>query len=242
MNCPEVRNLTPLYLSGEMEIRERLPFAAHLAACPACAREAERLAALDARLAEALGNELPDATRVVHAVRSRIAAGRTRQRCVVGGAIAAGIFAVVAGTYGRLHLGPAPRMYADAARDHQAEVVNRQPRRWRSGSAEIRALTEPNGLSFAQAAALAPAGYSLERAKHCGLDGQRMLHLIFTDGAREYSVYLRPHRSLGEPVRVVRHNEEQVAGFETGRFRALVVTAGPARDCESLARLAKERL
>lgn len=242
MNCHEVRTLTPLYLSGEMDIRERLPFSTHLSACPACAQETERLASLDARLAEVLGNELPDATRVVHAVRSRIAAGRTRRRWVAGGAIAAGIVAAVAGGYGLFHLGPGPRMYADAARDHSAEVVNHQPRRWRSGSAEIQALTELNGLSFAQAAALAPAGYSLERAKNCGLDGQRMLHLIFTDGAREYSVYLRPHRSLSEPVRVVRHNEEQVAGFETGRFRALVVTAGPAKDCESLARLAKERL
>ena len=75
-----------------------------------------------------------------------------------------------------------------------------------------------------------------------GITRRRWLITSRGDGAREYSVYLRPHRSLSEPVRVVRHNEEQVAGFETGRFRALVVTAGPAKDCESLARLAKERL
>jgi anti-sigma factor RsiW len=242
MNCRELKNLTPLHLSGELEASDRRRFDAHLAACPACAQEVERLACLDAQLVEALGTRLPDATRVEQAVRSRISAERLRRRWLLGGAIAAGIVAALAGAYGLVHLGPAPRMYADAARDHRAEVVDHQPRRWRSNPAEIQELTQPNGLSFAQAAALAPAGYALERAKNCGLDGQRMLHLIFRNGTSEFSVYLRPHRSLQEPVRLAQGNHEQVAGFETGRFRALVVTAGPELDCEHLAQLAKQRL
>jgi anti-sigma factor RsiW len=238
MTCQEIKARTPLYLSGEMDARERRGFTGHLSACPACAQDIERLEQLDARLAESLGGDLPDASAVVRAVRLQVSAGRSRRRWAAG-AIAASIAVAAAGAYGVIHLGPGAQMYADAAQDHVAEVVQRQPRHWRTGPAEIQSVTGQHGLSFARAAALAPAGYSLERAKNCGLDGQRMLHLIFTNGAREVSVYLRSHRGLSEPVRIVQRDGEQVAAFDTGRFRALVVTG---EDCAALAEAVKQRL
>ena len=242
MNCRELRSLTPLYLSGEMDGETRGRFAAHLAACPACGREIEEQALVDERLAKALLGESPDTTRIERAVRRRIAGVQSRRRWMARGAIAASALAAITGTYGLWRLTSAPRWYADAARDHRAEVVDRQPRRWRSGAAEIETLAEQNGLSFAQASGLAPEGYWLEHAKTCGIDGQRMLHLVFTNGTQEYSIYVGPHRSGTEGVRMARRNSEQVAGFETGRFRALVVTDGEAAECDKLARLAAERL
>jgi len=103
-------------------------------------------------------------------------------------------------------------------------------------------VASQGGLSFAQASGLAAAGYRLERAKICGLDGQRMLHLVFGDGARRYSVYVGRHEGARTGLRTVRSGREEVAGFDTGRLRAVVVTAGPAAECEELARVAADRL
>jgi anti-sigma factor RsiW len=242
MNCRDVRSLTPLYLSGEMDGETRGRFAAHLAACPACGREIEEQAAVDERLVKALLRESPDTTRIERTVRRRIADVQSRRRWMARGAIAASVLTAISGIYGLWHATSAPRRYADAARDHRAEVVDRQPRRWRSDATEIETLTAQNGLSFAQASGLAPTGYWLEHAKTCGIDGQRMLHLVFTNGTQEYSIYVGPHRSVREGVRIVRRNSEEVAGFETGRFRALVVTDGEAAECNKLARMAAERL
>ena len=242
MNCREARSLMPLYLSGESEGEVRPSFAAHLAACRVCEREIEGQALLDERLAGALSREQPDTARIERFVRRHMSASRSRRRWIRWGAMAASAIVAIAGTYALLRRATAPPWYADAARDHRAEVVDNQPRRWRSGEAEIDILAAQNGLSVAQVSALAPAGYSLEHAKTCGIGGQRMLHLVFTNGTRKYSIYVRPHRSAEETVRIVQRSPEQVAGFETGRFSALVVTSGDAAECEELARLVAGRL
>lgn len=243
MNCGEVRGRAPLYLSGELDGPARQAFDAHLAACPECELEIEAQALVDERLAAAIGRESPDTARIAQLVRGRISASRSRRRWIAMGAVAAGLLLAFGLTYGFWsRLVPAPRWYADAARDHRAEVVDGQPRRWQSGATGIGAVAAQYGLSFAQASALAPAGYSLDRAKTCGIDGRRMLHLVFTKGGQTYSVYLGPDTGHVVGLRMVRRDGEQVAGFETGSFRALVVMTGPAAECEEFARLAAARL
>ncbi len=242
MNCREALDLAPLYLSGELDGAERQQLGAHLAGCPACGGEIELQARLDARVVAAVGAPCPDAARIEQQLRRRISAAQSRRRWTALCAMAASVIVVLAAGYGLMRLTAAPGLYADAARDHRAEVVDGQPRRWRTGAAEIESLAARNGLSFTRTAGLAPAGYSLERAKICRLDGERMLHLVFTNGVRRYSVYVRPHAGAREGIRVVRRRSEQVAGFETGRFRGLVVTVGPAAECEELARFTVARL
>lgn len=243
MTCRDVRNLAPLYLSGEIDDETRHRFATHLAACPACGREIDEQALVDQRLAEALLREAPDTARIERLVRRHVSASQSRRRWILRGAAAASVMAALAGSYGLWRLASPPRWYADAAHDHLAEVVDRQPRRWRSSPGEIESLAAQNGLSFAQVSGMALAGYRLEHAKTCGIDGRRMLHLVFTDGAREYSIYLGSHRQgAAEEVRTVRSNSLQVAGFDTGRVRALVVTDGEAAECGELAHFAARRL
>jgi hypothetical protein len=195
---------------------------------------------VDARLAEAFRLESPpDTTRVEQVVWRRISSARVRRRWTLASAVAAMVIAAISGIY---RMTSTPRVYADAARDHWVEVVQRQPRHWRIGAPEIQTLTAQNGLSFAEAAGLAPPHYRLELAKICGLDGHRLLHLVFTDGEHKYSLYLRRHEGVRSGVRIVQRDSEQVAGFETGRFSAFVVTVGAAGDCEDLARLIAARL
>ncbi len=241
MTCQEARDGAPLYLSAEMSGAEREQFAAHLAACPACAREMETQSQVDLRVAAAFGGELPDATRIEERVLREISRADSRRNWMTGGAIAAGLLAA-AGAYGLLRQAPAPPWYTDAARDHRVEVMEGQPRRWRSDAAEIDKVSALSGLTYVQAASLAAPGYALERAKICALHGERMLHLVFSDGARRYSVYVGAHQGAKEPVRSARSGPEQVAGFDTGRLRAVVVTDGSAVECDQLARVVAARL
>ncbi len=89
---------------------------------------------------------------------------------------------------------------------------------------------------------MAAAGYRLERAKICGIGDQRMLHLVFFNGTRRYSVFVSPHLGRLETARTVRQGAERIAGFETGHFRGLVVSDGSAAECAELARVAERQL
>lgn len=51
-SCPEFQNRIPLYLDGELPAGKSAAVAAHLEACPACARQAARLRWLASALAE----------------------------------------------------------------------------------------------------------------------------------------------------------------------------------------------
>jgi hypothetical protein len=82
----------------------------------------------------------------------------------------------------------------------------------------------------------------LERAKICGIDGRRMLHLVFSNGTRRYSIFVSPRLGPAETARTIRRGPEQVAGFETGHFRGLVVSDGSAAECVELAQAAERRL
>jgi anti-sigma factor RsiW len=226
-----------------MEWEERARFHRHLAGCAACEQEIEAQAAIDARLARVLRGETPDLSQVERRVRAQMAAERRSHRWWGVGAIAAALLvAAIGGAYLLRPPVPAPRWYADAALDHRMEVVEGKPRRWRTDPVEIEKVASQSGLSLTQARGMAAAGYALERAKICAIDGQRMLHLVFSDGQRRYSVFVGPHQSAHEAVRLERSGAEEVAGFETGRYRAAVVSAGGAADCAKLARVAEARL
>ncbi len=249
MNCREARLLAPLYLSGELDPERRSSCDLHLASCPACEEVFEQQRACDARLAAALGSDLPEMARVNKInqyVRSRIPAvelERSRkQRWLVPSAIAASLIAAMIGLYTLIVPSAVPPSYAAAAQDHRTEVVEHQPRHWRSTPAELQALMARSGLSLTQAAALAAPGYWLEHAKTCGIAGRRTLHLVFSNGAQQYSLYLRPDDGPKEDVRLIQHNMEAVAGFETGHFSALLVTTGTSTRCNELAHLAAARL
>lgn len=247
MNCDELLHLAPLYLSGELASPQRQSCDLHVQSCRECEEILKQQRICDARLVAILGNEVPDHSqidRVSRYVREHIAAtSRSRkQRWLVAGAIAASLIAGIVCAYAWMTSFAVPSSYTAAAQDHWAEVVEHEPRHWRSTPAEMQFLIAASGLSSDQVSALAPAGYWLEHAKVCGIAGRRTLHLVFSNGTQQYSLYIRPHRGVKERVRLIRHNAEEVAGFETGRFSALVVTTSTSTQCEELARLAAARL
>jgi anti-sigma factor RsiW len=232
MNCKEIAELSPLYLSGELEGSQRAVIHGHLAECRNCTAEMARREAIDARLRESLNLDLPDATAVQQRVRGRIRAERWR-RWIVGTAAAAGV--LVAVVLGARAARP-ERLYADAALDHRLEVMEHQPRRWRTDPAEIEKLAARYPLP--NLAALAPAGYRLEHAKMCGIEGQPALHLVYTNGVREVSVFVRGSVGSATAMHAVRVGSEHMAGFQTDRLSAVVATDGSSEECLKFARVA----
>lgn len=234
MNCREIEEIAPLYLSGELEEDQRVRVRAHLAQCRSCAVEMDRQVALDARVLDAV-SDMPDATAVERSVRRRIARERVWRFAGVAAAL------VLAAFLGYRAWRPAPvsRLYVDAALDHRLEVMEHQPRRWRTDPAEIDKLAARYELT--NLAALAPQGYRLEHAKMCGLDGKPALHLVYTNGSQEYSVYVRARTGGGKMLREVSVGSEHLAGFATDRLEA-VVAGGSSGECREFARVAERGL
>jgi anti-sigma factor RsiW len=241
-NCDDIWMRAPLYLSGEMKGEDCDAFAAHLAKCSACAAKIAEDRNLDATLRSALGGFAPDSSRLEQALRRKISADRTRRHWAWAGAMAATAALVAVAAIAWAHWTRPPRWYAAAALDHRREVTQGQPRRWRSSPEELARLASQNGLQLAQTTAMAAAGYRLERAKICGIGDQRMLHLVFSNGARRYSVFVSAHLGRLETARTVQQGAERVAGFETGHFRGLVVSDGSTAECAELARAAERQL
>jgi hypothetical protein len=132
MSCSHVRDELGAYVLDALDPGEREAIAAHLARCPQCAAEHERLAGLPALLAHAEGLEIPEAPpalaeRVLDEIARERGAGRrtrwprrrwlpdwARGRTLAIGALAgavlgAGVTAIVLDDDGQA---PEPRSYA----------------------------------------------------------------------------------------------------------------------------------
>ncbi|MGD0956814.1 MAG: zf-HC2 domain-containing protein [Candidatus Acidiferrales bacterium] len=261
MNCSDIAELAPLFLSAELDRQRAAAFDAHLKSCPACMQELERQARLDAELREAVAWEPVDAGSVDRRVRERISAeagGSARpaplhRRWVIAVIGAAAALLLVGAGYRGL-LGPrVARVYADAAMDHRLEVVQKAPRPWKVDPSDVAALAETQGVPMSVPVALSSGAYHLERAKLCFLDGRMFLHLVYSDGTQEFSVYLRQRAAESLPGRAretdngrVLHTSnpgnEHVASFQTDLLTVMVVTDQSADTALRFARFAATAL
>ena len=233
MNCADIAELTPLYLARELSAPELRAFEAHLNACGSCAEEIELQVAMDARLRASVGSGTPETTALDQAVRRQIRLISLARRRRFMAAAAAIVLSVAGSTWWLTRM---PRIYADAARDHRLEVVEHQPRGWRSGLADVNDLAGRFGLSGVDVRRLAPADYRLEHAKICRLDGEPALHLVYANSAREVSLYVRRPSLTPSGQSLV--GKEYVDVFHTARFSVIVVSAGSRDECWKFAQAA----
>jgi anti-sigma factor RsiW len=224
MNCSEVLNLAPLYLTGELEPGRAGEMAAHVKGCASCAWELGQQLAFDAVLREAVLAEEVDSSRVERNVRlavrepaGAVSAPWASRRWILGLAGLAAVLILAA-----LPMRTRP-VYAAAAQDHRLEIVKLQPRKWSTDHASIIALARGQGVSDSAIDAIAPAGYHLAQGKLCFLDGRIFLHLVYANGAEKLSVFLRRANRL-EAVHSENHGAEYVAGFQDRNWNALFVT------------------
>jgi len=264
MDCNRVAELAPLYLSGELDRERAAAVDGHLRSCLPCMHELESQARLDTRMREAIAGEPVDTTAVELWIRARMATDShgkvtaisrrpSRRRWLVAAMSAAAVLLLMAVGY-RVLMGPhLGRVYADAALDHQREVVEHEPRRWLSDRAAISALAEGQGISAAAPFAISSGPYRLERARLCFLAGRVFFHAVYTDGTREFSVYFRVRGNdflPGSPREMdnglLVHSSivggEQVASFQTKTLTVVAVSDRYSGDALHAARLAATNL
>ena len=178
---------------------------------------------LDALLRDACEREAIDTAALERSVRARL---RHRVLALQWMALAAALILIAWSVSYRLR---APSVFEQAARDHRVEVVEHSPRRWRTENAAIDGIARRFGFSSEQAARLAPAGYKLEHAKICGLDGRPALHLVYSSGdvsgGSEFSVYIAKLTP--------RQRQKTVDGFTIAAFRSGIVV-GTKAECEAV--------
>ena len=228
MNCKEIEELAPLYLSGELEEDRKVPFHTHLAECRSCAQQMEQDSALDARLRKALCAGLPDAGALQQSVSRGIAKQRSRRWMLAAAGLVVGALTKYRGFW-------PDSLYDDAALDHRQEVIDHQPRQWRTDPAEIEKLAARYQLR--NLAALAPAGYRLEHAKMCGLAGQPALHLVYTNGVQEVSLFVRSRTGGKQGTSATSAGDVRLASFQNDRIQ-LVAAGGAIGDCLRFVRFA----
>ncbi len=181
---------------------------------------------LDRELREAYLREPFDTRGLEGSIRAEIRR-QSRRRSALRSGLAAAL--VVAGLWGywASRRSPEPKIYREAALDHQAEVVQKIPRHWSTTGSELDNVTARFGLSRQR---IALSGYRLLRAKVCLLDGHRVLHLVYDDGASEYSLFLlADHKHV--PTGEARIDAEHIEGFDALHNTGLVVSRGPSADC-----------
>lgn len=232
MNCRDIEEFAPLYLSDELKDGRRAEFRVHLAECRNCAAEMDRQIALDGRLRDAVLVELPDSAAMERSIRGRMGRERAWRFASMAAAV---LFAASLG-YFALRSRETPALYTEAALDHRLEVMEHQPRRWRSDPAEIEKLAARFNLP--DVATLVPQGYRLEHAKMCGIDNKAALHLVYTNGHQEFSVYIRARTAGDKTLREASVGAEHLAAFQTDRLEAVVATAESSEECRQFAEFA----
>jgi anti-sigma factor RsiW len=245
MNCEQIGELCSSYLSGELTPDQVRELEAHLRSCPACATEVALQRRVDAELRSTVMAEEVDASAIEQRVRQFIAHTQTHKRHSgwrVVAVIAAGLVLFFMG-YRVVRTPPLTKMYSDAAQDH---VRTARHREWISDHASVAQLAEDHGIPASLIIGAAPAGFRLRYAKLCRLDGGPTLHLIYTDGKQEVSVFLRRPDSAplpgavratidGRALHTVKAGSQHLAFFQTDCFMAMVVSDGSAETALSLA-------
>ncbi len=238
MNCTEVLELAPLYVTGELDAVRAESFSAHLRTCPSCARELEQQQAFDSRLRASVLAEPVDTFRIESNVRQSIA-GKWRRWAFAAAGIAAVAAALLRAGLA-VHPPPAPKttpLYEAAALDHRLEIVEEHTRKWLTERADIEGLAESREIPAAALDAFAPAGYRLLKGKLCRLDGHLYLHLVFAGESGNFSVFLS-HTEGNRRLHTEAEGQENVAAFKKHQLSALVVTDLPGDAAASFARTA----
>jgi hypothetical protein len=162
---------------------------------------------LDASLREAINSEAMDTASLEKAIRTQ-----TRQSYKWWYMAATAVAAVVLLA---IFMRPVPAAFHEAARDHRMEVVEHRPRRWQTKAPDTLPVT--------------PANYRLEHSKICRIEGKPVLHLVYTDGSHEVSVYVDAAAGRGDADVDGQH----VTAFHTSHMKGLVV--GSVSECRQFA-------
>lgn len=257
MNCPNYELVTDAYLSGEIESPE---WQSHLNCCPNCAARLRSESDFDLIIKHAVNEERLQTRQLEAHVRSAIRKSKTpwhvplfiKVRYGVAAAVVFGTLALATFGYARGRMDHTATC-ADAVDDHQEEVVDKAPRKWRADLKDVEALSQRMVGDPSVPERIAPAGYHLIGARICVLHDKRYMHLDYSDGSNEISLFVRhldrgnlSNRILG----LFASNGEAVERVETltvgstqkHDLSLVVVSSSPVPDVQKLVQQAANQL
>jgi anti-sigma factor RsiW len=256
MNCPNYEQVTDAYLSGEIDSPE---WRSHLDCCPNCAAKLQSESDFDLILRHAVNEERLQTRQLEAHVRAAIHQPRSRWHSPMF-VLRYGLAAmVVFGTLGLATFGYAKgRMdrtatCADAADDHREEIIEKAPRKWRVNPKDVQALSQRVVGDPSVPERVTPAGYHLVGARICILHDKDYLHLDFSDGNNEISLFVRNQSPANLADRVLswfQSDGESVENVETLNVGAtqkhnlslVVVSTTPVPDVQKLVEQAANQL
>jgi len=259
MKCEDSKNSIPLFLSGELDGQGSAVFERHIETCAACQTEMNLQKNYDNLLRQAFAEETLETTALRNRVRRQIRAAEKPRtswwkipQMRFGFAAAALLFVLCAGIFYFIAKHKQPTIYAGVARDHTEDVIERMPKNgWRDGESPA-AIYAREQLGDAVVSTIAPEGFRLVRTRLCNPAGEPFVHLIFDNGAKQISFYVRKNGNAlpGNPVGVFnnrafyaeRSGNLEVAGFHSAQYTVLVVAPLTRAETLSLAQNAAERI
>jgi len=193
MNCSDVQYLIPLHLSGELDSASMAQFERHVDECPVCQKQMEEQQELNKEICAALLSESVDITALRMRVLAEVKGERTvsifntvRHPIRIAFAVAAGLLIIL--TIGATNRDNA--RYEQASLDHVDEVVRASHKEWHTQGSSIGQLVSRCMKTPPQLQQLSIPGYQLLRGKECGISKSRYIHLVYSNGAQQISMYV----------------------------------------------------
>jgi Putative zinc-finger len=250
MNCDTVRDVLPLYLSGELKDADLADLQEHLQQCRRCAMAVNADRELDDALRTAILEETPDVSAVLSRVHEHMAApwwaGMPRLLSGrVAVAVGAMILIVMISLPGFYLYQARKELALAAAGDHYSDLVLLRHPDWEHTPEEVARFMQQQFPQKQQLLrSLTPEGASFEKVRLCNVDGRLYAHFVFRTGTAETSVFLRPvpQGPARYPAARLSDGEHglEVAGFSSLGLIGMVVSPRgvvPAREVAD--RLAK---
>lgn len=228
MNCGNVQDLLPLYLSGELGGEDLAAVQLHLQACESCSKAVSADRELDDTLRAAILENSPDVSEVLLCVHDRMATTRWKRmlhfpsvHAVV--LVASVVLVAILGlSVFRAH--QAQRKTAlDAANDHYSDLVLSRHPDWAYQPQDVAHFMKEQFAQQDLLAVITPTGASFEKVRLCNLGGTQYAHFVFRSGSTETSVFLLPNANLRN-----RHDSVHLAdaghGLEVSGFSSADMT------------------
>lgn len=260
MNCSEAKELIHLYIDNELDARHTLAAQQHFEACAACASQLDYFLKQDQALKQSAQSEIGDnalvrenilaairqenATANQQATDERRAAQQKWLRRPVLLRLAAGFILVIAVAFFLLR-GSAPfindKVYAAAVEDHTdhctLEVIDKL-KRTVSDIGQIDKLCAENG-KFKKTPDLSVYGFAEVRARYCGFDGVKVLHLVYqSETEKPLSVFMCLHNTklIADQLVLLKKDGCEVASFTKDGVDLLVVSSSDEKRTAAIAK------
>ncbi|MBV9075813.1 MAG: hypothetical protein JOZ10_19485 [Acidobacteria bacterium] len=256
MNCPNYEQVTDAYLSGEIDGAD---WRSHLNCCPDCAAKLQAESDFDLIVKHAVNEERLQTRQLEAHVRAEIRKSRklwhiptfTKMRYGIAATVTFGVLGLATFGYSKGRMDH-NAVCSDAADDHQEEIVAKAPKKWRSDMKQVEALSAKIVGDPSVAERVAPAGYHLIGARVCTLHDKDYMHLDFSDGSNEISLFVRRLDSPTLKSRLIDlfssdDSVERVETFSVGSaerhdLSLVVVSSSPVPDVQKLVNDAASRL